>query len=55
MLSAIASTFFAAISAILTAATDGLAHTLYGCTTILWGFFAIRDWHNIHKRHNGGL
>lgn len=55
MFSAIASTLFATISAILTTTTDGLAHTLYGCATILWGFFAIRDWYNIHKRHNGGL
>lgn len=55
MLSAIASTIFAITSAILTAATGGLAHTLYGCTTILWCFLAGRDWYNIHKRHNGGL
>lgn len=55
MLSAITSTLFATISAILTTATDGLAHTLYGCTTILWGFFAMRDWYNIHNRRNGGL
>lgn len=55
MLSAIASTLFAAISAILTAATDGLAHTLYGCTTILLGFLAGRSWYDIHKRRNGGL
>lgn len=55
MLSAIASTLFAVSSAVLTAATDGLAHTLYGCAAILWGFFAMRDWYNIHKRRNGGL
>lgn len=55
MLSAIASTLFATISAVLTTATNGLAHTLYGCATILWGFFAIRDWYDIHKHRNGGL
>lgn len=55
MLSAIVSTLFAVTSAVLTIATDGLAHTLYGCTTILWCFLAGRGWYDIHKRRNGGL